>query len=580
MTGQTTETPLQGIGISSGVVTGVAYVLRRERRDVPRRILEEREVEGETHRLQRATQRAVADLESAIARCDSQELHRKDDVKAILDVQLRLLQGSRLLRAAACRIRDALINAEAALDDAASELAGIYALIDNAYLSERAVDMRAAAQRVRRHLSRDSGTADLPPNTILVTEELMPADIMLLNPQHVVGIITEMGGKQGHTAILARALRIPAVSGIAGAGSRLVSGQTIALCGDEGTVYVAPSPAQLKRLEERHRRRVSKQISPAAVAAMPSHTADGAEIALEANIELPAEVDSAHAMGALGIGLMRSEFLYMGRDDVPDEEEQYQAFSRMAQVFTAGHVTIRLLDVGADKAPSALKEILPHETNPALGMRGVRLSLRAPSIVLPQLRAVLRANAHYGNVRLLLPMVNCPNDIRAIVQMLAQAHAALLAQNIACAMPKIGAMIEVPAAAINAGALAQLTDFLAIGTNDLLQYTLAVDRGQSDLSALYDQADPALWFLIHHVLQAANAHNTPVSVCGEMAGDPLLLPLLLGVGVRTLSMQPYSIGDVKERLQHLNLEQCKKLAQQAIQKPDAAAVRRLLKKKI
>jgi phosphoenolpyruvate-protein phosphotransferase (PTS system enzyme I) len=576
---------LQGLGVSSGIGIGQAIVLRRGQTEVPRHVIQFPAIDAEILRFQQAVDHAIEELEFARTRFEEKHLpiEEEGDLSAIMDVQIRLLQGSRLIRSTERRIKDACLNAEAALDDATTEIASAYAVIEDTYLSERIADIRAASIRVRRILMRDHAykPTDFPEGTVLVSEEFTPGEIVMLDSQRIAGIVSECGGTQGHTAILARALGIPAILGVENVSHLIHTGQNLALSGDRGIVYLNPLPSILRELRQEQKETVLKSQSLDCLIKESACTFDGKEVRLFANIELPQEVDIAKSFNANGIGLMRSEFLFLGRQDIPSEEEQFSAFKKILSSFSPQIVTIRTLDIGADKASPGLKSYMHQDDNPALGVRGVRFSLVMSDILKTQLRAILRASV-YGNVRILVPMVTISQEMQSIREIIEETYETLKKEKytVPDSIPPIGAMIEVPAAALNADNLATYSDFFAIGSNDLMQYTLAVDRSSNMLSGLFDTANPAIFKLMKIAVDAGIKHNIPVSICGEIAGDPLFTALLLGLGVTDLSMQANALLKIKERIRTLSFDNAQRVAQTILDMGDPCAVRAILKQSL
>ena len=476
---------------------------------------------------------------------------------SLLDAHLHMLADSRLVRGVERRITADRLNAERAVQAEIGEIGESFAAMGDAYLAGRIEDVRVVGSRLLRNLTKTPYTAfqGLPEGTVILAEELTPADTALLDPRHVAGFATVLGGAESHTAIMARALNLPAVLGIAGLLTGVAPGDTVLIDGGTGVVVVNPAPGTVERYTaqrgvlEREQRRLQR------LRRLPAVTRDGVEIMLQANLELPRELDQALTAGAQGLGLVRTEFLYMNREDLPDEDEQYKAYAELVRGMEGRPVTIRTLDIGGDKLAAPLSSVMASEgSNPALGLRAIRLSLKERRLLDAQLAAMLRA-ATLGPVRILLPMISSVGEIHSVREAMAQVVRRLRRRGVRMPMPlpPLGVMIEIPGAALAADALASAADFFAIGTNDLIQYTLAIDRGDEQVAHLYNPLHPAVLRLIQFAVEAALRARKPVSLCGEMAGDPRFTALLLGLGIRDLSMAPSNVARVKERIRRLDM---------------------------
>jgi phosphotransferase system enzyme I (PtsI) len=388
----------------------------------------------------------------------------------------------------------------------------------------------------------------------VIAEEITPADTALMDPQQVGGFATVLGGAEGHTAIMARSLGIPAVLGIPDLLRAARNGDTAIVDGGAGTVILNPSENRLARYHRKQRELAREARALEHLRDLPADTRDGVRLTLGANLELPRELPHALNAGAESVGLLRTEFLFMNRDKVPDEDEQYAALREIVDGMAGRTVTIRTLDVGGEKLAVALGDQYTDTLNPALGLRAIRLSLRARELFVPQVRAMLRAAAR-GPVRILLPLVTTVQEVREARRVIGECHAALKdeGQEVPETLPPVGVMIEVPGAALSADAITAAADFFAIGTNDLTQYALAIDRAEERVAHLYNPLHPAVLRLIQFAVGAALRARIPVSVCGEMAGDPRYTPLFLGLGVRDLSMAPAALPRVKQRIRQIDV---------------------------
>jgi len=483
------------------------------------------------------------------------------------------------VRGAHKRIANERVNAEAAIQSQVADLAVGFQRMNDPYLAARAGDVQEVGNRLLRHLMRTpvKPFSTAPKGSIVVTEELTPADTAQINPDRIAGIATAVGGRQSHTAIMARAIGIPAVLGAPGLMGAVRPGDKILVDGELGQIVVNPSSERLAAFKSRRVERLRRQRRLDRLTKRPAITRDGARITLQANVELPMEMNMVNQTGAAGIGLLRSEYMFMNRKAIPGEDEQYEALRDIIER-TEGHaVTIRTLDLGGDKGAAALTGELKDSAESPLGIRGIRLSLARTDMFETQCRAILRAGAH-GRARILLPMVTTVAEIRQAREVLARAARRLHRRgaDIPAALPPVGVMIEVPGAALSADALARASDFFAIGSNDLTMFTLAIDRADEQVAHLYDPLHPAVLRLIQFSAAAALRARIPVSICGEIAGDPRFTALLLGLGFRELSMTPHNIPRVKERIRQLDLVAADRRARIIMDQVDPARIKGLL----
>ncbi|MDP6567857.1 MAG: phosphoenolpyruvate--protein phosphotransferase, partial [Alphaproteobacteria bacterium] len=418
---------------------------------------------------------------------------------------------------------------------------------------------------------------EVPKGAIIVAEELTPADTAAMDTRRVAGFATAQGGAEGHTAIMARSLALPAVLGVAGLPGLVEAGDIVIVDGLSGRVVINPAPAALRRYRERQKEFRAKERRLARLRDVRAETRDGVTISLQANLELPEEVAAAHRAGAEGIGLLRSEFIFMNRESPPDEEEQFQAMAAIVESMKGSPVTIRTLDVGGEKLAYSLGPQLAEAVNPALGLRAIRLSLKLQPLLETQLAAILRAGG-LGPVRILLPMVTSPSEVRQVREILKRVARRLKRRGVAIAepLPPVGVMIETPAAALAADALAYTSDFFSIGTNDLTMYTLAIDRADESVAHLYNPLHPAVLRLILATTEAALKARIPINLCGEMAGDPRCTVLLLGMGLRDLSMSSTSLPRVKQRIRKLTLDAARQRARTIMEQSDAGRIAAIL----
>jgi phosphotransferase system enzyme I (PtsI) len=554
------ERVFSGLAVSPGIATGTAWLSESGQLTTPEYRLEAGQVEAELKRFADAVAGAIRQLKKLKAKTVGLPDSAAEELGYLLDARLQMLSGSRLVRGVQRRISEELSNAEAAVRD---EIAGIidgFAKMDDSYLAARADDIREVGDRLIRHLLATPYEAfkHLPAGSILIAEELTPSDTMLLDPASVGGIASVLGGMDSHTAIVARSLGIPAVLGVSGLIAGVEPGDIVIVDGGAGRVVINPTTETAQSYARRGEDLALDKLKLAALKHLPPVTLDGYTIQLRANLELPRDVAGALDAGAGGIGLLRTEFLFMNRATVPSEDEQYASLRDIVVGMAGRPVTVRTIDIGGDKLAPALRDQLGEPAgvspNPALGVRGVRLSLAHTRLLETQLAAILRA-AEHGPVQILLPLISCVDEIVAVREVAERVLRRLKRRRVPVpdGLPPIGIMIEVPGAALSADALATVSDFFSIGTNDLTMYTLAIDRDDERVAALYNPLHPAVLRLIQFTIEAGLRGGLPVTVCGEIAGDPRYTALLVGLGVRELSMSAASLPRVKQRIRALNL---------------------------
>ena len=580
------ELVLSGLPVCPGVAIGPVFLTLEPPPQVTRHRIAAADAPGEAARFEAAVLQSRRQLAKLRNRLVTLPVESQGEIAPLLDAYLQMLGPSRLTRGARARIQDRLVSAETAVMEEVNDLSAALERLDTrdqATLKRQADEVREVGRRLVRNLTRApfrsfSGAAQ---GSVLVVEGLRPSDAALLDPARIAGVATEDGGADGHTGILLRSLGIPAVLGVPGLMSHIRSGDSIIVDGGAGRVVLRPSVPALAGARRavtafaRERQQLSR------LRRLESVTLDGEQVDLQANLELPVELPMIAQSGAQGIGLLRSEFMFMNRADLPTMDEQAASFRNVVETMEGDPVTIRVLDWGGEKDIEALVNAgyVPEvqDANPALGLRGIRLLLRCRPLLETQLAAILLASAH-GPVRVLLPMVTNAAEIRAARQVY-EGVAERLRQSrhpLPAVLPPLGVMIETPAAALCAAELAADSDFFAIGTNDLCMYTLAVDRGESDVAGLYDPLHPAVLRLLQQTLAGAAAHRIPVSACGEMAANPDFVPLLLGLGLRNLSMNASSVPRVKQAVRSITLDECQRFAWQALKQPDGDATRRLI----
>lgn len=552
-----------GIAVSDGVAHARVLRVGQARRQISRELIAPEKVEDEVERLNQALLGTRHDIQTV-----------RDQVSAamgaaeagLFEAHLLVLEDSTLLNEVLRKIRTERLGAEAAFHDVFEKYVSVLAAVDDAYLRERAADLRDLSGRVLDHLSgaiHENELQKLSEPCILVAHDLAPSVTALLDRKHVLGFATEAGGKTSHTAIMARKMGIPAVVGLGPLLDSLEDGEYALLDGHGGLLTINPTDQTLFEYGQLKQRRALFEEKLALLREQPAVTLDGHGITLAANIEGPDDMASVQSSGAQGIGLFRTEFLFLNRGTPPGEEEQFEAYRAVASQTRAGEeAIIRTLDLGGDKMPGDLQR--EGEPNPFLGWRAIRISLDRPEIFRSQLRAILRAGCH-GRVRILLPMVSGLEELRATQALIASCKEELRSEGVPfCDSVPVGVMIEIPSAALIAEDLARESDFFSIGTNDLTGYTLAVDRLNERVARLYQPTHPAVVRLIHATVEAARRHGRPVGVCGEMAGEPALVPLLIGLGVHELSVTPSLIPAVKFLLRRLRMSEAREVAQWAL----------------
>jgi phosphotransferase system enzyme I (PtsI) len=552
---------LFGLPVSRGVAIGRAVLIASSRVDVAHYFVGEDRVDVEIARLRSARDAVAGELSQLKRELPPEAPH---ELAALLDVHLMLLHDESVTGATKAWIRDRHYNAEWALSAQLEVLARQFDEMEDAYLRERKADIEQVVERLLREMARQSereGSAErafVSPNLanaeeplVLVANDVAPADMMQFKRSVFTGFVTDVGGLTSHTAIVARSLDIPAVVGAREASRLIRQDDWIVIDGDTGVVVVNPTPIVLEEYRFRQRQSQLERARLDRLRHTPAVTLDGQAVELLANIELPGDAAGAVLAGAMGVGLFRSEFLFMNREgDLPGEDEQFEAYRAAVLALDGLPVTIRTVDIGADKPLERMtQQELRHDhgLNPALGLRAIRWSLAEPGMFRQQLRAMLRASVH-GKVRILIPMVAQLPEVALIFEALARARQQLDDSGRAFGKVEVGAMIEVPAAALLIDRFLRHFDFASIGTNDLIQYTLAIDRADESVAHLYDPWHPAVLKLLHQTISCAISMGRHVSVCGEMAGDPAFTDLLLGMGLRSFSMHPARIATIKQRV--------------------------------
>jgi phosphotransferase system enzyme I (PtsI) len=568
---------LHGYPVSSGITVGYAHLVATARLEVAHYEIAPDDIDAEIARFDRAmiaAQDELAALKSHIAPGSPAEF------EAFLDLHRMILNDSALAEAPREIIRKRRANAEWALVQQMERLVERFEEIEDAYLRERKADVQQAVERVLKALMGGKVLAEPASSEeeklIVVAHDLSPADMILFKKHHFGGFVTDVGGVTSHTAIVARSLGIPAIVGLHHAYDTIAEGELLIVDGTQGILIINPDPLVLAEYRARQAELKADRKRLRRLKSTPAATVDGTPIELFANIELPQDLPEVLEAGAQGVGLFRTEFMFLNRRDLPGEEEQFEAYREVAKGMHGRPVVLRTLDLGADKALNGGENV--QMPNPAMGLRAIRFCLSEPQMFLTQLRAILRAS-HYGKVRILLPMLAHAHEIDQTLALISQAKAQLDERG----MPydkeiMIGGMVEIPAAALALPIFMRRLDFLSIGTNDLIQYTLAIDRTDDSVAHLYDPLHPAVLTLVAGTIQTATRGGVPVAVCGEMAGDLQLTRLLLGLGLRNFSMHPSQLLPTKERILRTNLAEVQTLAQRVLRATDPTKTRDLLAK--
>ncbi|MSQ88278.1 MAG: phosphoenolpyruvate--protein phosphotransferase [Betaproteobacteria bacterium] len=568
---------LHGIAVSAGITIGHAHLVSSARLEAAHYEIAEAAVDTEILRFDAAIARARQELSALESQMTGDA---PTEFGAFINLHRMILADSSLSHAPRDLIRERRTNAEWALVQQMEKLVAQFEEIEDPYLRERRQDIEQVVERVLKALA-GSDAMPQPPSSaegdlIVVAHDLSPADMILFKRHKFGGFVTDVGGVTSHTAIVARSLNIPALVGLHHARQMIRENDVVIVDGIQGVLVVDPDPVVLGEYRLRQSQHGLERQKLKRLKSTPSATLDGTPVELFANIELPQDLGDVQEFGAQGVGLFRTEFLFMNRKILPSEEEQFEAYREVAKAMDGRPVVIRTLDLGADKA---LSESEPVEMpNPALGLRAIRYCLAEPQLFLVQLRAILRATK-YGRVKIMLPMLAHAHEIDQSLSLLKQAKQQLDDKGFGYdGAVEVGGMIEVPAAALALPMFMRRLDFLSIGTNDLIQYTLAIDRTDDAVAHLYDPLHPAVLHLIAHTIQAANRGGTPIAVCGEMAGEPTFTRLLLGFGLRNFSMHAQQLLAIKERVLRTNLATAQPLARRILRQSDPAKTRELLAK--
>ena len=569
----TQELIIKGINASPGICIGKAYLVDSEGVEVVQKYrIQANDLSNEIKRFKAAVKKAKDELRKIVEQSPKELQHAH-----ILETHMALLKDKMLYGRTIETVKDENVNAEWALKKVVANLIEVFQTMTDPYLKERAADVVQVADSIMHNLvgAKKVNIAAIDKRVILVANDLTPAETSQINLERIMGFITNRGGKASHTGIIARSLEIPAVVGLKNATSTIRSDDLIIVDGNTGMVTIRPAEATLVQYEERKLNYEEYKAVTTRESKAPAESTDGIQFAVMGNIELPEEVFALLNYGGDGIGLYRTEFQYFNRVDFPGEDELFDKYKDVVEVMDPMPVTIRTLDINGDKA--LMNHLGPEEVNPALGLRAIRYCLKNPQVFKDQLRAILRAAA-FGNVRILFPMISTYFEIREANRMLDEAAESLEKDGLSYNRDiEIGAMIEVPSAVIIADLIAENVDFFSIGTNDLIQYSLAIDRGNEQVSHLFQPLDPAIIRMLKHVADVAREKDIKIFMCGEMAGTPHHIPLLLGLGMDELSMNPQTIPDIKRVIRSLNVADTRSFMKDVLKQNTAKSTFELIK---
>ncbi len=570
---------LHGMGVSRGIAIGKVHIVKRDQLDIRKYTIKEHLLDEEIKRFENALANARQQLRAIREHIPETT---SADIEAFIDIHLLMLEDAALTEEPIRLIKELSCNAEWALKLQRDALVSVFDEMDDAYLRTRKDDVDYVINSIQRVLLRQTPLQHEKPDQrltgyIILANDLTPADTVLMQHHGIAAFVTESGGPTSHTAILARSLSIPAIIGIHNALRYIKDDDELIVDGSRGITLLDADKQELshyRRLQREEKRYFSKLGK---LKNKPAVTRDGITINLQANIELPKDFETVVEVGASGVGLYRTEFLYMNRSTPPDEEEHYATYTKVIDILNGLPLTIRTLDLGADKQVDGGRQNGPVTTNPALGLRAVRLCLREPTLFRPQLRAIIRASVH-GPVRTMIPMLSNTYEMQQILQMVENIKKELSGLNIPYDRElQIGGMIEVPAAAICADIFAKQLDFLSVGTNDLIQYTMAIDRVNDEVNYLYDPLNPSVLKLIHNTIKAGEKEHIPVAMCGEMAGETKYTRLLLGLGLREFSVHTTSLLEVKQIIIDSNISELETLANKTLEAGNSVEIANIMR---
>ncbi|MDD5496430.1 MAG: phosphoenolpyruvate--protein phosphotransferase [Candidatus Omnitrophica bacterium] len=568
---------LKGIPASPGITFGKTLLLDREQYVIQRRNIKEDQIQNEIKRFKEAliqTKNEILEIKKRI----SEEMGVEH--AQIFSAHLLVIEDSMLIEEVIAKLKKERLSIEYIFQDVLKKYIKVFSEMDDEYLKERISDINDVGKRVLRNLigAKEDPLGSVKERVVVVSYDLSPSDTATMHKKNIIGFATDIGSRTSHTAIMAKSLEIPAVVGLEVVTRRVESGNIIIIDGTHGTIVINPTPKTLKRYETDRKRLADIERHLLELKDLPCETLDGRKIKLAANIEVSEDIPSVITHGAEGIGLYRTEYFYMNRKDLPSEEEQFKAYAEVAKRIKPHHVTIRTLDLGGDKFLSQLD--VPREMNPFLGWRAIRFCLARPDIFKTQLRAILRASM-FGKLRIMYPMISGLEELRQANAILDEVRQELKKDSILFdENVEVGAMIEVPSAALTSDILAKEADFFSIGTNDLIQYALAVDRVNEKIAYLYDPAHPAVLLLIKNVIENGHKAGIWVGMCGEMAGDIAMTIILLGLGLDEFSTSPINTPELKRIIRSVTMEQAAGIAQQALTLSTGREIERFAKRKL
>jgi phosphotransferase system enzyme I (PtsI) len=571
------EIILKGIPAAPGIVIGKAYIFGREDLAVEKQPITEEQVPLEISRFEDAliqTRQEIIALQKKIA----QEMGSEHG--EVFDAHLLVLEDRMLIEEVILRVKKEKLTVDCIFSEVLKRYASVFSRIEDEYLKERISDINDVGRRILRNLlgRKRKSLFDLEEEVIVIAHDLSPSDTAMMHKNKVIGFVTDIGGKTSHTAIMAKSLEIPAVVGLEIGTEKIKNGDKVIVDGSSGVVIVAPDPDTLKRYAVQEEKMKDLTATLTSIKDLAAETTDGKRLVLAANIEFPEDIPSVFQYGADGVGLYRTEYFYMNRKDLPTEDEQFEAYRHLARSFGEKSVIIRTLDLGGDKFISQFN--LPKEMSPFMGWRAIRFCLARPDVFKAQLRAILRASA-FGNLKVMFPMISGVEELRRSKEILRECQQELKNKGIAFNDKlEVGAMIEVPSAALTSDLLSREVSFFSIGTNDLIQYALAVDRTNEKIAYLYEPTHPAVIRLIKSVIEAGHSSNIWVGICGEMSGEPSLALLLLGLGLDEFSMPSASILEIKNIIRSVSYKQAKLIADEALTLTTGAEVEVFLQKKL
>lgn len=571
------ELTLRGIPAAPGIVTGRALLLDRQQYVIPKRSVKEDHISNEIKHFKDAliqTKQEIIDIKKRI----SEELSSEHG--QIFSAHLLVIEDSMLIEEVIAKIKKEKLSAEYVFQDVLKKYIKVFSEMDDEYLRERISDINDIGKRILKNLigAREDALSTLKEKAIVISYDLSPSDTATMHKKNVIGFATDIGSRTSHTAIMAKSLEIPAVVGLETVTKDVKNDDILIVDGTHGIVIVNPAPTTLKHYESSRKKLAAFEKHLLEMKDLPCETKDGRKIELMANIELHEEVPSVIAHGAEGIGLYRTEYFYMNRKDLPTEEEQFKAYSVVAKKMKPYNVVIRTLDLGGDKFLSQLE--IPQEMNPFMGWRAIRFCLARPDIFKTQMRAILRASS-FGKLKMMYPMISGIEELQQANAILEDIKRELRKEGISFdENMQVGAMIEVPSAALTADILAREADFFSIGTNDLIQYSLAVDRVNEKIAYLYEPAHPAVLLLIKNIIEAGHKAGIWVGMCGEMAGDIFMTLILLGFGLDEFSTSPIAIPELKKIIRSVTMDQAKEIAQQAVTLSTGKEIERFAKRKL